>query len=57
MFTTLATLGEACEKTEWQVHAYCPMWEAFRQESLAAVAERVGPNHKRDRCSAVLYVA
>ncbi len=21
----LATLGEACEKTEWQIHAYCLM--------------------------------
>ena len=21
----LSTLGEACEKTEWQVHAYCLM--------------------------------
>jgi hypothetical protein len=56
----LTTLGEACVKTEWQVHAYCLMrnhfhepirrdWmlgsEAFRQELLAAVVERVGPSH------------
>ena len=35
----LATLGEACRKTEWQVH------EEFRRELLAAVADRVGPKH------------
>jgi hypothetical protein len=53
----LVNLGEACEKTDWQVQAYCLMsneairrdWvlgsEAFRQELLAAAAEPVGPNH------------
>jgi putative transposase len=25
----LATLGEACAKTEWQVHAYCRMRNHF----------------------------
>jgi putative transposase len=25
----LATLGEACQKTEWQVHAYCLMRNHF----------------------------
>src|SRR6267154_1110628 len=25
----LKTLGEACEKTGWQVHAYCPMSNHF----------------------------
>src|ERR1035441_3850863 len=26
----LSTLGEACAKTEWQVHAYCLMRNHFR---------------------------
>jgi len=55
----LFTLGEACVKTDWQVHAYCLMrnhyralergWclgsEEFRQELLAAAVERVGISH------------
>ena len=42
---SLSALGEACQKTEWQVHAYCLMRNHFRQELLAAVVERVGPSH------------
>jgi len=25
----LNTLGEACAKTNWQIHAYCLMWNLF----------------------------
>ena len=38
----LSTLGEACQKTDWQVHAYCPMRNHFHlvvetpQANLAA---------------------
>ena len=41
----LWTLGEACQKTEWQVRAYCLMRNHFRQKLLAAAVERVGPSH------------
>ena len=41
----LSTLGEACGKTEWQVHAYCLMRNHFpRQEtamSLKWIAQRL----------------
>jgi hypothetical protein len=41
----LSTLGEACGKTEWQVHAYCLMRNHFpRQEttmSLKLIAQRL----------------
>ena len=40
----LATLGEACQKTEWQVHAYCLMnnhYGAERQETGVQKAERI----------------
>ena len=43
----LATLGEACQKTGWQVHAYCLMrnpgadYGAARQETAVQKAERV----------------
>ena len=44
----LSALGEACGKTEWQVHAYCLMrnpgadYGAARQETAVQKAERVG---------------
>ena len=38
--TFLTTLGEACQKTDWQMHAYCLMCNL-----LAAVEGWVGPNH------------
>jgi hypothetical protein len=41
----LWTLGEASQKTEWQVHAYRLMSEAFRQELLAVAVKRVDLNH------------
>ena len=44
----LATLGEACQKTEWQVHAYCLMSNHFHlvveqqtTMSLKWIAERL----------------
>lgn len=48
----LETLDEACQKTDWQVHAWCLMSnhlylgsEEFRKELLAQVSEQAGSKH------------
>ena len=34
----LETLGQACEKTDWQVHAYCLMSNHFRWRICGCLA-------------------
>ncbi len=34
----LSTLGEACAKTEWQVHAFCLMSNHFTRAALSTCA-------------------
>jgi hypothetical protein len=42
----LETLGEACEKTDWQVPAWCLGSEEFGQGLLAQVSVLAGPEHR-----------
>ena len=46
----LATLGEACAKTEWQVHAYCLMRNHFHLVLETGMRTDTWPAQIRARC-------